>query len=86
MHRQVRLGQQHDAGDAGLVSHLCSGKALEQFADGRQPGGAHRRCAQRAQVRRIGHQGGIAAAIEQIGGEVQALHEQIIGRARQTLG
>ena len=82
VNRQVRLGQQHDTGDAALTRLGGRREAMEQFANGGQPRFSHGRQAQRAQRRRLRHQRDVSKAVAQISGEVQALHRRIVAAFR----
>jgi len=56
VHGQVRLGQQHDAGDAALLGARCGREAMEQFGHGAEARRCHGIDAERTQRGSVEHQ------------------------------
>ena len=71
--RQVRLGQQHGAGDAARLA-LVVGESEELLVDHGEPGRVDRVAAQPFESRGVSEQCAVALATVKISGEVQSLH------------
>jgi len=76
VHGEMRLGQEDDAGDAARRSRRwrCRDEAMEEFADGSQPGAFDRTEASLSKRIGFGHHRPTCSAAAQVGGEMEALH------------
>lgn len=80
MDRQVRLGEHDGAGDAGRVARGIM-EGVKEAADHRQSVSRACRRAERFESRGGEQQLGRAAAVEEVGDQVQAIHAAILLRS-----
>ncbi len=86
MHRQVRLGQQHDPRDTDqrrVVARLRR-KAVKELPHGTQADLGHGSRAQLPQTRRVDHDHQLGVTTRQISSEMQATHDEDAERRKIT--